>query len=245
MIGLYNFFTNRISNDVEMYYRIHLEIFYIAFIFGFFITTLYNPSYITNNFSLKWGGYNNVCVYIDTAPAKYIASPILTLASYFGLRYCSMDYERTQKMDLSNTVKNVNWIINTLFSIALSCLPLLLTMTPSIEQPIHAGLHTLIFIFYILTNTLQFLFRYYLGFIKFKNEMSVMNFIYLLVYIFCTIGYITCFVLLMYVRIQPHKYIFMFFDYSWFIVLMFSSAYLFDIDDDAQPRCDIGAINNI
>lgn len=236
MISLYKYITNSntyiICKDAELFYRIHLEFFYLSLILGFFITTIYNPEYIMNNFSLHWGGYNNFCVYIDTAPAKYFASPILTLSSYFGLRYCSLDYERIQKTDISNTTKFINWLINLLFSMSLSCLPLLLTMTPSIEQPIHAGLHTLIFIFYIFTNTLQFVFRYYIGFVKFKSEITYTNILYLVSYLFCTIGYISCFILLMYVRYQPNKYVFMFFDYSFFLMLLLSSFYIFDIDDD-------------
>jgi hypothetical protein len=217
--------------DPELYYRANIETMFASLFIGFIITNIYNPSYIEDNFSLDGGGYNNFCVYIDTAPAKYFVSPLLTIASYFGVRYCITNFERVYNSSLSYCTKCLCFITDFFHLIGMIILPSIVVITPDTEVKLHITIHTSIFLFVIFTNTFQVIFRYSLAWSVSPDQLNKKNVFWLIFYIFFTAGYIGCFILKA-IDLQPNKFIFMFFDYSWFFMLFLSSFYFLDLKDD-------------
>merc|ERR1711998_772109 len=83
-----------------VYPKAYLQASFETFLFmlgiSWILTCIGNYDVISSNRIKDVFGYNNVCVGFDTAPARYIAQPLMCLQAFYGMRYVTLDSLRSE-----------------------------------------------------------------------------------------------------------------------------------------------------
>jgi len=83
-----------------VYPKAYLQASFETFLFmlgiSWIFTCIGNYDVINSNRIHDVFGYNNVCVGFDTAPARYIAQPLMCLQAFYGMRYVTLDSLRSE-----------------------------------------------------------------------------------------------------------------------------------------------------
>ena len=68
------------------------------------ITLAIHPKVVLENSFVPLMGYGNVCIFLDTIPARYVAAVGLQIFGYYCLRYAITDFDRTKAVWKHNVV---------------------------------------------------------------------------------------------------------------------------------------------
>jgi hypothetical protein len=121
-------------------------------VISFIVTSIFNPEYIKNNPLYNRFGYNNFCVYFDSAPANYIVMPLLVTYSALMLNYVTTDTQRAMlsRAKLTNQQYYFTIATNCMYGVGSLCAPLWLLVPPSVNANFHTGLFQMIMMFKVL-----------------------------------------------------------------------------------------------
>ena len=136
-IILYNFsdFLGNPSSNIiitpERYLQAGILIFVAMIVTGYILTTGWSDVDYLDNPLITYYGYNNVCLYFDTAPSKYIMPVFGSLIAYFLVTYAVEDTKRSWRLPyLSKNVKIFAQCANFLFSFAVCQFPVSFAIPP-------------------------------------------------------------------------------------------------------------------
>lgn len=162
-IILYNFsdfLVNPSSNIIitpERYLQAGILIFVSMIITGFILTVGWSDVDYSDNPLITYYGYNNVCLFFDTAPSKYIMPVFGSLIAYFLVTYAVEDTKRSWRLPyLSRNVKIFSQFANFLFIFAACQLPVSFAIPP--EDDMYG--HTVPFLILICSLPLIYISHY-------------------------------------------------------------------------------------
>ena len=115
---------NRVLSP-EHYSKSAAETIALTLAGSWIVTLIFNPDVADSNPLRDRMGYNNLCVGLDTAPAKFVALPGLVLTSYFGICYTFSDTQRCEleKERLTSGQYLFTWIANGMYGVFMLYLP--------------------------------------------------------------------------------------------------------------------------
>uniref|UniRef100_A0A7S1RVB9 Uncharacterized protein n=1 Tax=Alexandrium catenella TaxID=2925 RepID=A0A7S1RVB9_ALECA len=123
------------------------EMLILAMIVSWTLTFFFNPEVIEKNALKDRVGYNNLCVGFDTAPARYVAMPLLVLQAVLAGRYSYLDTVRLIATRASLTRKQYYFAywINTAFALWMLAFPMLLVITADFMSWATTKIHLFLF----------------------------------------------------------------------------------------------------
>ena len=85
--------------DPEFFLEASFETFILMLVVCWVMTYFFNWNIIfKRNLLFDIVGYNNLCVGFDTAPAFYVAQPLMVVQAYFAVRYAALDIMRSSML---------------------------------------------------------------------------------------------------------------------------------------------------
>lgn len=162
-IILYNFsdfLENPSSNIIitpERYLQAGILIFVAMIITGFILTVGWSDVDYLDNPLITYYGYNNVCLFFDTAPSKYIMPVFGSLIAYFLVTYAVEDTKRSWRLPyISRNVKIFAQCASFLFTFAVCQFPVIFAIPPGEDM---LG-HTVPFLILIFSLPLIYISHY-------------------------------------------------------------------------------------
>lgn len=135
-------FTARLSVlRPEEYLQAAAEVLFFGIVVSHGITLTANRRKFEDNPLKDTFGYNNLCVAWDFPPANFVAAPIYALYVYLNLRYVVLDSLRARLSAKGAQRRQVAYVTNASFGLAVVAGAALFTVTPEISV---TG-HTLLF----------------------------------------------------------------------------------------------------
>lgn len=111
-----------------------------AIITGLILTRAYTDVDYTDTLLIDWYGYNNVCIYFDFFPARYVICIYIWFIGFFGVNYCLADIKRLKTLDyLSPRVKIIATNVDRLFMIICCSLPIWTCVVPEDNMRMHTA----------------------------------------------------------------------------------------------------------
>jgi hypothetical protein len=127
-----------------------------AIITGMILTKNYTKIDYQHTILMEWYGYNNVCIYFDFVPARYVICIYVWFMAFFGVNYCIADMKRLRTLKyLSPRLKSFATNVDRVFMIACCSLPIWPCITPEENM----RMHTAPFLFLIIGLPMIFLTR--------------------------------------------------------------------------------------
>ena len=156
-----DFFHNPNSSKViiapERYLQTGILIFVAMIITGYILTEGWSEVDYSDNPLITYYGYNNVCLYFDTSPAKYVVPIFGSLVAYFIVSYAVEDCKRSWHLPyLSRTVKIFAQYASIQFSFSVCLFPVIFAIGPGDDM---LG-HTIPFLILILSLPLLYISHY-------------------------------------------------------------------------------------
>jgi cytochrome P450 len=111
-----------------------------AIVTGLILTKSYTEVDYDHTILIDWYGYNNVCIYFDFFPARYVVCIYVWFIGYFGVNYCLEDIKRLKTLDyLSPRMKMIATNIDRLFMIVCCFLPVWPCVIPDDNMRMHTA----------------------------------------------------------------------------------------------------------
>lgn len=111
------------------------EVLFVALAGSLALTAIFNPKAFESNLLHDRLGYNNVCTGFDEFPANIFASPPISLAVYFAIRYRWLDQERAKMQRAANEITarqfKFDSCANSMYIASLCIFPLVLVVPPT------------------------------------------------------------------------------------------------------------------
>lgn len=99
----------------SLYFKAAGEALFLCLSFSWIITLAFNPDFVGNNPVKARLGYNNVCVGFDSSPSRYVATPLLLLVIYLGIRFVFLDTLR------AHLERNIHTKSQFIFTVVANC----------------------------------------------------------------------------------------------------------------------------
>jgi cytochrome P450 len=111
-----------------------------AIVSGYILTKRYTEVDYEHTLLIDWYGYNNVCIYFDFYPARYVVCIYVWFIGYFGVNYCLEDIKRLKTLDyLSPRMKMIATNVDRLFMIVCCFLPVWPCVIPEDSMRMHTA----------------------------------------------------------------------------------------------------------
>jgi hypothetical protein len=111
-----------------------------AIISGLILTKSYTDVDYDHTVLIDWYGYNNVCIYFDFFPARYVVCVYVWFIGYFGVNYCLEDIKRLKTLDyVSSRMKMIATNVDRLFMIVCCSLPIWPCVVPDDNMRMHTA----------------------------------------------------------------------------------------------------------
>jgi hypothetical protein len=111
-----------------------------AILTGLILTRSYTKIDYQHTLLIEWYGYNNVCIYFDFVPARYVVCIYVWFMGFFGVNYCLEDIKRLRTLRyLSPRVRSLATNVDRLFMVACCSLPIWPCITPEENMRMHTA----------------------------------------------------------------------------------------------------------
>eukprot|EP00931_Biecheleriopsis_adriatica_P075542 TRINITY_DN49383_c0_g1_i1.p1 TRINITY_DN49383_c0_g1~~TRINITY_DN49383_c0_g1_i1.p1 ORF type:complete len:574 (-),score=71.37 TRINITY_DN49383_c0_g1_i1:111-1832(-) len=123
------------------------ECFVLCIFSSWVVTSLFNPGIFRDNILRTLVGYNNLCVGFDSAPARYIAMPLLVLQAVLANRYAYLDTIRlnAERGTITECQYMFGKIANSVFALWMLCFPMLLVILADFNSWASTKIHLYLF----------------------------------------------------------------------------------------------------
>lgn len=125
------------------------ECFVACILISWITTAIFNPGIFKMNILRNIVGYNNLCVGFDSAPARYLAMPMLVMQAVCASRYSYLDTIRLKgtRDQLSNAQYYFGYISNWVFAVHMTLFPMLLVILADYMSWQTTQIHLYLFMF--------------------------------------------------------------------------------------------------